>query len=384
MSYTLVADPLIKTAKATTGLKDFDGDAWKEGLDALIYSLNNDISLNEGNFGHFQGVIIQLLVNRLEIKQLLGKHPEIMEEKIEKPIFITGLPRTGTSITQTLLSLDPLSRYIRNWESSTAICPPPELLHSSVDPRIQAYHTAMEGFFEIMPHLRGMNGINFMADGPAECQNLMAHDFIHFGYSAGSSLFSYGEWLSECNMAMAYQTHKKLLKILQWKMPNEKWVLKAPIHLFGLDHLLETYPDAKIVFTHRDPLKAMSSGASMVYHWTLFSTQQADKSAIAQWWPKIWAKGFEKALKVRENFNPSQFYDLYHKDISQDPIKTVCAVYDHFDIPVGQGHLKRMQAWLRDNPRSRFGNHVHTLKEFELNSKKVREAFAFYQNRFNI
>ncbi|MBU1342765.1 MAG: sulfotransferase, partial [Proteobacteria bacterium] len=310
--------------------------------------------------------------------------PQILEEKIEQPIIITGLPRTGTSLLQILLSLDPTTRFIRNWESSMAICPPPELVHSSTDPRIQAYHLAMEGFFGVMPKLRGINGINFMAGGPAECQNLMAHEFIHFGYSAGSSLFSYGEWLSECNMAHAYQYHKKLLQVLQWKMPDEKWVLKAPMHLFGLDHLLETYPDARVVFTHRDPIKAMSSGASMVYHWTLFSTQQADTAAIGKWWPKIWAKGMERALKVRDNFNPTQFFDLYHKNFSQDPIGAVHEIYDHFNLCVGKGHLRRMQAWLRDNPRSRFGNHDHTPAQFELNPKKVKEQFQFYCDRFDV
>jgi len=384
MKNTLSQDTLIKQARGTTGLNDFGGDTFKDGLDALIYSLNNDLNMSEMTAGNFQGVITQLLVNRLEITQLVKNHPEILEEKIDQPIIITGLPRSSTTIIHTLMALDPTSRFLRNFESSMAFCPPSQLLQGNVDPRIEMYHNAMEGFFQFMPRLRGINGINFMANGTAECQNLMAHEFIHFGYSAGSSLFSYGEWLSECNMDRAYKYHKLLLQILQWKLPNEKWVLKAPMHLFGLDHLLETYPDARIVFTHRDPLEAMISGVSMVYHWTSLSTQQADKTAIAKWWPKIWAKGVERALSVRDYNHSEQICDIFHKGISKNPIKAVGQVYDYFDIGFSKGHLMRMEVWLRDNPRSSFGSHEYTPEAFSLDPEKEKARFHFYRKRFGI
>ncbi|MBU0960699.1 MAG: sulfotransferase, partial [Proteobacteria bacterium] len=259
-----------------------------------------DLSLPELSAQYFQGIILQLLVNRLEVTRLIKTHPEILEEIIEKPVFIIGLPRSGTTILHTLMALDPCSRFLRNYECSGAILPPPELIPGAIDPRIEATHKAMEGFLGAAPQLRGINGLNFMAYGTAECQNLMAHEFCHLGYSAGSSLFSYGDWLSRTDLEPAYKTHKLLLQILQWKLPNERWVLKAPIHLFGLDHLLATYPDAEIVFTHRAPYDAIQSGISMIYHWTEFTTQQADIEAIVNWWPKLMAGALKKALKVRK------------------------------------------------------------------------------------
>ena len=235
-----------------------------------------------------------------------------------------------------------------------------------------------------MPVLRAINGIDFMANGPAECQNLMMHEFIHLGMSAGCGLFSYGDWISNCSMKNAYHYHKLLLKMLQWKLPNEKWVLKAPMHLFGLDSLLEIYPDARIVFTHRNPLDAMASGISLAYHWTQYSTQQADASAIAEWSPKILAKGLKRALNVRQNFDQKRFYDVYHKDISDNPVKAIQDIYKHFDMEFTKTYQKRIQVWMRDNPRSKFGNHVYSAKRFKLNPEIEKNRFHFYYDKYDV
>lgn len=382
MGIKLSSDTFIKKAIETSGLEDFGGRTYALGLNALVDALNNDLDLSDRTASYFQNLITQLLINRLEVAQLIKNHPEILEEKIEQPIFILGLPRSGTTLLHTLLALDPAVRYLRNFETFGAICPPPELISEHRDPRISACHEAMEGFFQMAPQLRGINGLNFMTSGTAECQNLMAHEFVHMGWSAGSSLFSHGNWVSECNMKRAYQWHKRLLQVLQWKLPNERWVLKAPIHLFGLDHLIDTYPDARIVFTHRNPFDAVASGVSMVYHWTCFSTQQADLSAIAQWYPALWAKGLRRALSIREKLEKDQFYDVYHEDFSKAPIDNIEKIYDHFGIPMSKGVKTRIGIWLRDNPRSKFGNHVCNAEKLGLIQEKETERFQFYSDSF--
>lgn len=384
MGITLAHQPLVQNAIETSGLDDFGGHSFEAGLTALIHSLNPDLNLGEAMAGHFQQIISQLLLNRLEVTHLLKEHPEIMDEKIEAPVFIVGLPRSGTTITQTLMALDPLSRYLRNFESMAAICPPPGLMPRSPDPRIQPIHEAMEGLFSLGAQLRGINGINFMALGTAECQNLMAHEFVHAGWSAGHSLFSHGNWVAECDMAPAYQWHKRLLQVLQWKSPNERWVLKAPIHLFGLDCLVKTYPDARIVFTHRNPLDAMVSGVSMVTHWTRLTNGQVDMPAIARWYPALWAKGLKRALTIREQLKPDQVFDLFHKDLVREPVRTIAAGYDFFGIPFSRTTRKRMQVWLRDNPRSGFGSHAYSADELGLRPDREKERFAFYLNQFDL
>jgi hypothetical protein len=384
MGITLESQLFIENAVKISGLEDFGGDTFEQGLEALINSLNNDLDLTEGTAGYFQQSITQILVNRLQVTRLIKDHPEILDEEIKAPVFIVGLPRTGTTITQTLMALDPLSRFLRNFETTGAVCPPPSLMPHVPDPRIQAGHEVMEGLFSMGPELRGINGINFMALGTAECQNLMAHEFVHAGWSAGSSLFGHGNWVGDCDMTQAYAWHKRLLQVFQWKLPNERWVLKAPIHLFGLETLLKTYPDAMIVFTHRDPFKAMISGVSMVFHWTQLTTGQADIPAIADWYPSLWAKGLERALGIRDKLKEGQVFDLFHTDLTQDPVRSMKKIYAHFDIPFSRTVQKRMQIWLQDNPRSKFGSHFCNEAELGLDPGLEKERFHFYLNRFNL
>ena len=384
MGIKLVSQPFMENAVKTSGLEDFGGDTFKQGLEVLIDSLNNDLDLAEGTAGYFQQMITQILVNRLQVTRLIKDHPEIQGEEIKAPIIIVGLPRTGTTITQTLMALDPLSRFLRNFESAGAVCPPPSLLPHVPDPRIKASYDAMEGLFSMGPELRGINGINFMALGTAECQNLMAHEFVHAGWSAGSSLFGHGNWVGDCDMTQAYGWHKRLLQVFQWKLPNEHWVLKAPIHLFGLEPLLKTYPDARIIFTHRDPFEAMVSGVSLVSHWTQLTTGQVDIPAIADWYPALWVKGLERALEVREKLREEQVFDVFHTDLSLDPIGSMKKIYEHFGIPFSRTVQKRMQIWLRDNPRSKFGSHFCNASELGMEPDLEKERFGFYLNRFNL
>ncbi len=328
-------------------------------------------------------MITQILINRLQVTRLIKEHPEIQEEEIKAPIIIVGLPRTGTTITQTLMALDPLSRFLRNFESAGAVCPPPSIMPRVPDPRIQTSHDTLEGLLSMGPDLRGINGINFMALGTAECQNLMAHEFVHAGWSAGSSLFGHGNWVGVCDMTSAYAWHKRLLQIFQWKLPNERWVLKAPVHLFGLAPLLKTYPDVRIIFTHRDPVEAMVSGVSLVSHWTQLTTGQVDIPAIVDWYPALWAKGLERALAVRKKLKAEQVIDMFHSDLSQDPMGSMKKIYEHFDIPFSRTVQKRMQVWLRENPRSQFGTHFCNASELGMDPDLEKERFGFYYDRFD-
>lgn len=385
MGIKLNAEDLVTRVMEETGLEDFGGRTFEEGLGVFVGSLNNDVDLTEGTAGFFQQQIQQILMNRLEITRLVKDHPEILEEKIEKPVFIVGLPRSGTTVLHTLMALDPTSRYLRNFESAGPVCPPAGLIPKPADPRIQGFHESMEGLFSMAPVLRSINGINFMAHGTAECQNLTAHEFVHMGWSCGSSLFSHGDWVSECCMQAAYHWHKRLLQVMQWKSPNERWVLKAPMHLFGLVDLMETYPDARIVFTHRNPVDAMVSGISMVYHWTKFTTGQENLKAISDWYPGIWSKGLKKALKVIERFNPDHRVDVFHRDLSESPVKTVEKIFKKFGLRFSGGVRKRMQTWLRDHPRSAFGGHGHAHNiAKQTDSGKVGEEFKFYMDRFDL
>jgi hypothetical protein len=234
------------------------------------------------------------------------------------------------------------------------------------------------------PTIKAINGHNAITGGPAECQNLMAHDFSHFGFAAGFGLASYAKWLTSHDLAQAYRYHHLLLKLLQWKWPNEHWVLKAPMHLFGLDHLLKEYPDARIVFTHRNPASATASGASLFHHWSLLALENPKPETLGTWWPALWNSVLQRAIAVRDSQPKLAVCDVHHNDITNDPIDVVSRIYQFFGLEVSSGHLRRMQVWLRENPRKRYGEHAYHPSQFGMRAEEVVEMFKSYIDRFGI
>ena len=368
----------------STKLTDFGEIPFEDGLEALLDSMNSQNNFHENTTGYLRAKIVQILANRLQINALIHSNPRILEEEIEKPIIIAGLPRSGTTILQTLIALDPNSRFVRNWESALNICPPPRLLHSDTDSRIQTFHQTIEMLLQMSPSLNAINGLNFIAGGTAECQNLMAHAFRSMEFCAGFGLRSYGEWLVSCDMKPGYACHKLLLKVLQYQWPNERWVLKAPMHLIAFDLLMDAYPDARLVFTHRDPLTSMLSAASLVYNWSKLAMPCPEKKQIGRWFSDIWEKAMQKALKAREKQKQKNIKDVYFGELNADPIETVKAIYAHFGLTVSCGHEKRMGVWLRDNPRSSFGKHSYVADDFGLSREAEEQRFAFYKTKFNV
>jgi hypothetical protein len=380
----LSSQELMESAVRSTGLTDFGSIPFKDGLEALIAAINGEKEFDDNACQYLQAKILQILKNRLEVEALVQRNPEILEEKIVAPMIITGLPRTGTTILQTLMALDPACRFLRNWESAMNICPPPKLLHGDTDPRIQVFHQTIEGLLRMAPALRPINGLNFMAGGTAECQNLMAHAFRSFEYCAGFGLREYGEWLLSCDMRPGYRYHKLLLQVLQWQCPNEYWVLKAPMHLISLDSLMDTYPDARIVFTHRDPFTAMISGASLVYNWSTLASANPDKKEIGKWFPRLWEKALVNSLGDRGRWPQDRFFDLYFDKLVSNPVEAVNSIYEHFGLALGYGHRIRMKAWLRDNPKSSLGVHSYAAEDFGMIRDDEDLRFSAYRQRFAV
>jgi len=380
----LSSEELMESAVRSTGLTDFGPITFKDGLGVLVAAINDEKDFFDNTLQYLRVKIQQILENRLHVEALVKRNPEIMEEKITAPIIITGLPRTGTTILQTLMALDPACRFLRNWETAMNICPPPKLLHSVIDPRIQTFHQTIEGLLQMAPDLRPINGLNFMAGGTAECQNLMAHAFRSFEYCAGFGLQTYGQWLLSCDMRPGYQYHKLLLKILQWQCPNEYWVLKAPMHLISLDSLMRMYPDARVVFTHRDPFTAMVSGSSLVYNWRTLASPSANQRKIGKWFPRLWEEALFNSLEDRYKWPRKQFFDLYFEKLISDPVEAVRSIHEYFGRTLSHGHRIRMAAWLRDNPKASFGNHSYAAEDFSLNREDEEARFSDYKQRFSV
>jgi hypothetical protein len=381
MTTNLELQSSLDEAIEKTRLEDFGNDTFLEGLKALLISCQNESRLNSLGIQIIHSMVLRCLINRLQVQDWITRHSEILNEKIEKPLIITGLPRTGSTFLQVLLSIDPANRALRRWEANRP-CPPPELVFSATDSRIQAMHKQIQITDQIKPGLQAIHPMD--AGGFAQCMVLLSNEFKSAEFTLTIWAPAYDEWYYNCDMTSAYAYHKMLLQLLQWRLPNENWVLKNPPHLPWLDSLIGQYPDAQIVFTHRDPLKVLASASSLAS--TVFSigSDPIDAKEIADYYLKILAVEMDKAMEKRESLNPESFYDLQYRDLIVDPIGAVKRIYEYFGRRVSRGHERRMQVWIRDNPSGKRGRHHYTVEDFGLNPVAVRNRFGDYQERFGV
>ena len=252
----------MEAAQAQTGLDDYgpEADAMVEALTVLVRSANDEADLSEQGEMVFGGMVVSLLTRRLEIERWYADHPEIGDQEIASVLFGVGLPRTGSTALSYLLAQDHAVRSLRMWES-TQPTPPPELEGEDQDPRFLAAQEAMGSLHLAPPELKSM--LPSSPDGPSECLDLLNLSFRSAMLDTVAQTPSYGEWLMDCDYGPAYRYHQRVLKLLQWHRPPNRWRLKTPAHMFAINALDAVYPDAKFVITHHDPAKVMASLASV-------------------------------------------------------------------------------------------------------------------------
>ena len=377
----MTLDGLLETASQQAGLDDFGDPSFREGLDLLVGSYEREARLSALGRGALRGRLGQFLVNRLKVQDWIVRHPEILDETIERPVFILGLPRTGTTLLHNLLAVDPLSRAPLHWEAEEP-CPPPRIFHSATDPRIETAHAKLQALDAMAPEMKAIHPM--AAGAPTECMTLLIHEFKSLEFECQAWVPTYGEWFTHCDKTSAYRYHRKLLQLLQWRSPNQIWVLKAPTHLFGLDALLVEYPDAQVIFTHRDPLRVVASQASLNTLASGLLSDDVDPKRLAAWWSAKTATGLDKAMKVREGAGPEAFFDLQYHELIRDPVDAVRRAYAHFGREVTPAHERRMRVWMRDNPPGEHGRHRYSLEQFGFDEEEENARFGAYRQRYGV
>ena len=275
----LAVDTLLEMASGETGLADYGGTTWREGLERLVDSLNNEATLTESGEAILTMRIGMLLSNRLRVIRTFEEHPEIHAEEIGGPLFIIGLPRTGTTALSNLIAADPQIRSVRLWESSDPV-PPPEAAEQNTDPRIDAARRGLEAMYEAFPKMRSLH---FQSPtGPTECQDLLGMEFRTAHFDGMARVPSYAAWVTECDMSSAYVFHRRVLQLLQWHCPPRFWHLKTPVHMLALDHLRAVYPAAKFVWTHRDPAPVLGSVCSLIAYTRSWVSDRNDADELGQ------------------------------------------------------------------------------------------------------
>ena len=374
---------LLETSRMRTGFDDFGDDLFREPLRILLDSFERDADLNLVGRICVRSEITRMLCNRLYMTADCKRHPEIHEERIRRPLFITGLPRSGSTFLHTLLAQDPHCRAPLIWEVMHPF-PPPERRTYDSDPRIGRTERQLKWLDVLMPEFEKFHLIH--ARYPQECIAITDHAFLSYVFETMYQVSSYRDWHDQQDKRPAYEFHRRFLQYLQWRCPGSHWVLKAPSHLMALEALLAVYPDADIIMTHRDPLKVLPSCASLTRVLRAPFTNRLRGEGIGSEVSGRWEGSARYAMRFREERNDlrQRFYDVRYQDLKKDPLAVVRGIYNYFGRELDPDAEEAMQRFAAANPKDGHGVHRYTLEEFGLDSEALRSRFRFYTDFFGI
>lgn len=367
-------DELHESASRITGLDDFGTDDYTGGLAVLLDSYEREAGLTP--FGRkvkrafLRGALMARLISEAAWKQ----HPEYADVTIERPIFVTGLPRTGTTALHRLLTADPASQGLEVWLTEVPQPRPPRETWPG-NPVFQRIQSGYDQYHVDNPEFMGVHAMS--ADQVEECWQLLRQSLRSSSYECLAHVPSYSEWLSEQDLTAAYQRHRANLQLIGLPDSHRRWVLKNPSHLFALDELLQVYPDALVIQTHRPPETAVASVCSLNAQASAGWSETFTGDRVGRDQLELWARGLETFTDARARHDQGRFFDVDYDDFVADPIGTVERVYRHFDLPLSDEARESMR---RLHTTSTTGAtrpaHRYSLADFGLTEKDVRRRFA--------
>lgn len=376
------AGPLIDAAGTRAGCP-VRGETWAEGLDVFLGAFNRSPIVNAFGRGAAEQMVLDTLGARFGIEDWIARHPEVVERPVRRPVFITGLPRTGTTFLLNLLALDPQHRVYGNWEANREV-PPVEPAHLHDDPRIarkvaEVNAGLASGFLDHRYHVE-------MGDEPGECVWLTGQDFKSYPWLILTPAPAYLEWLyGGADMLDAYRHHKRALQVMQ-SSTGGQWILKYPMHAPFLDALLAIYPDARIVFTHRDPVKPLGSSCSASHHLTAQFNDGLDPAYVGRETQKIAQATLEGVCGFEARHPNVPVHHLHYADFAADPLAAVRSLYNFLQetlAPEVEARIADAIAAQRAL-RTRVGGHRYALADFGLDEAKLPPIFSEYVDRFAI
>jgi hypothetical protein len=378
----LAADDLLAAAAANTGLGDY-GDPWfRTGLRTLLDALEREARLTLTGRLLARAEIQRVLQNRLAVEGAWKAHPEIGREAVAAPIVITGLGRTGTTLLHDLLAQDPANRVPMQWELMYSV-PPPETATYATDRRIERVRREITVMDEADPAFPTMHEL--AADLPTECIYVFAHQFASDMFVGEFNVPSYAIWNATTDLAPAYAYHRRFLQLLQWRHPG-RWVLKAPSHLAHLVPLFATYPDARVVVTHRDPLRVIGSLGSLMATLQRMRSDHVDYPGMVAGIAFGFAHLVQKLMRQRdEGLVPAgQITDVRYADLVRDPVGTVRGLYARWGLAFDEALAERIRARLARQQHGAGGGHRYAFEDTGLDLAAQREQFAAYLARYDI
>jgi hypothetical protein len=380
---SLAEDDLLDAARRATGLTDFGDQHFRVGLRRLLSALESEADLTFLGRVAARRDLVGLLITRLELEDDRKKHPSIGLEHIARPIFIVGLPRTGSTALHHLLAQDPDTRAPLAWEVMYP-SPPPAAETYATDPRIARAEGQLRWLDWLAPDFKTIHPVG--AQLPLECIAIMSASFLATRFQATYNVPSYEVWLHAQDMRPAYAFHRRFLQQLQWRAPGMRWALKAPSHVFAFDALLDTYPDACIVQTHRDPLTAIASVASLSSSLHRAFSRHREPARFGREVTDRWTDGLERSLELRRagRVPRERLIDVHYHALVDDPMGVVRRIYARFEMPLTPAAESRMRAFLAANPKGKRGQHEYALDTFGLDAQDLTRRFKAYSEYFGV
>ncbi|MBV1688928.1 sulfotransferase [Novosphingobium sp. G106] len=382
---TMSADAMINDAELSTGLSDWGGDEFRHPFTVLVESAEREADLTEIGRQRLRSWLMLRLEQRLKMVEDRKRRPEIAAQNIEKPVFLFGFPRAGTTFLHTMLSLDPRNVSPAYWQLNLPSPPPndPTIDHSESTRRMQE-NLEFQGWTR--PEIAAAHF--HAADLPEEDFLAFEYSFVSTGFMGFLFVPTYIEQIAAGgDFSQAYKWHRKFLQALQIGAEGRRWMLKAPEHSLHVDTLVAEYPDALLVQHHRDPSKVMASVFSILtegrrnYCGNVENIGQQEARMFMQ----MYATGITHAAKARKNeVLNTKFLDMHFRDLERDPVVSVRRVYDHAGISFTREAERQVNEYVSQNRKGKHGKHRYQLSDYGLSQAEVHEAFAEYIDHFGV
>jgi hypothetical protein len=378
-------DAIEARAVALADVAEPDLLPFRDNLELLVDCLNSEAHLTAEGVAGAQHNLSLPLRNRLEVTDWVRRQPEIADERIEAPLVLTGLPRSGTTYFQYLFDPEPTMRMLRHWEGDRP-CPPPALDPASAQQRLADLQEQFrrDQDDELRSEIAKIHLMD--PDGPEECLAVIDQTFGNVGHYWTFRVPTYfARCLDTVDLCAVYAHHKLVLQLLQWRAAPKRWVLKWPCHLVALPELLDVYPDASFVVTHRDPVQALASNCSLTALLRRFTATDVDLHEIGQQMQDMILTYLRRLVDFDEQFaDRSRIAHVDYAAVVDDPETVMTDVFDQLGLELTSTVRESIGAWRRDNPPGKRGTHDYALDDYGLDAAEVAEQYAFYIDRFQV
>ena len=352
----------------------------RQGLEALCRDAENSAGLSALGRYRMQVVMRDIAVNRLAIDKALADNPALVDAPINRPMFILGLPRSGTTMLFNVLAQDLAHRSPRTWEVDYPVPAPREEDYSD-SARIHKSQKVIDAFHRLAP---SFNGIHPQGAGLAEeDQRVLAMNFSGCGFQHFVRAPAHQKWQFEHDGTESFRWHKRYLQFLETNVRRPRWLLKSPDDQLYLKAILDVYPDAMIIHTHRHPAEAIPSVGSLTYTVRRLFAKHCGPEDVGVDQMNFWGDILNRCVSDRDELGmEDHLVDVAFADLVKDPMQVVRRIYDRFSLQLDANSVTRMQQFLEENKRHTHGVHKYTLEQFGLNEAMIEERFGHYIERF--